>query len=344
MMSTAREFANKILDIAGVRIIKKHNLDSITDSSKALKGIKIGLNRAIIVDVSGGLCNQMMCYKAARFLSENSDFILVIGSLAYENYDQGDSHWNFQLHLYPIKYDLVALGKNAMTLLLNENEVLDLRSCDILDRNGIDSVIEAAKAAKTVVIDFKFALELWRAQDRIPVPIATKDELNLDAISHLTAEDSKILNQIQNCKNPVAVHIRRGDFLSKDYDLALPKKYYVESVGVLSERLENSEFFIFSDDIAWIQDELSRFKNVSFVGHNSVDRGYVDLYLASKCKHFVLTGHSTFSHHMVELNNDQPGRIIITNEASDLETKREIEAYFTPGYCSVIRNGVITKP
>ena len=73
-------------------------------------------------------------------------------------------------------------------------------------------------------------------------------------------------------------------------------------MSVLSKTLEYVKFFIFSDDPEWCRHQ---FPQTYVINHNAISRGYVDLWLASQCKHFVITGHSTFSHHMVELN--EPG-------------------------------------
>ena len=307
------------------------------------------LNKAVIVDVSGGLCNQMMCYKAARMISDWNDSSIVIVSKMYDDLKQNaESHTNFQLHFYPIRYDLLFLGHDAIDLICDANSIFrvtrEMLFCengdDRLDAEGILALKERLKSCKVVWIDIWFSLLVWRRSDLFKLPRGVIAELTLEPSGVLNSRDSEILSLISKCGNPVALHVRRGDFLNPDNDLAVDHGYYIKAIGHLREQVDDAVFFVFSDDIAWCRSVFRECNAVVYVDHNPVGSGHLDLYLASCCRHFILTGHSTFSHHMVELNRANQGRISISNGMEHLHTQRDLKSYHVPEHCVLLTDAL----
>lgn len=100
-----------------------------------------------------------------------------------------------------------------------------------------------------------------------------------------------------NSRNSVAVHVRRGDFIKPEladsrmlYDSL---SYYYEAFSIISESVEKPVFYIFSDDIQWAKENFKGY-NFVFVSHNKGAKSYLDMYLMSLCKHFIIAN-STFS-------------------------------------------------
>lgn len=103
------------------------------------------------------------------------------------------------------------------------------------------------------------------------------------------------LEKIQN-SNSVCLHIRRGDYISNK---SVSKthgpcslNYYYNSVKYLKKKDSKMTFFVFSDDISWVRENLKLNENTIFVDIN--DNPYYDLELMRNCKHFI-TANSTFS-------------------------------------------------
>lgn len=90
--------------------------------------------------------------------------------------------------------------------------------------------------------------------------------------------------------NPIALHIRRGDYLinSKNHH-NLSMDYYKEA---LSEFEDDRQVIIFSDDPSWCK-EQELFSSDRFLVSEGTGP-YHDLYLMSKCSDFIIAN-STFS-------------------------------------------------
>lgn len=110
--------------------------------------------------------------------------------------------------------------------------------------------------------------------------------------------NKNLLKEIKE-SNAVCVHIRRGDYISKDFrrtNALCGESYYSQAIKKLSSQLTNPIFFIFSNsssDIKWIQTNY-HFSNCNIRYVDLDNPGYEDLRLMMNCKHFILAN-SSFS-------------------------------------------------
>jgi hypothetical protein len=104
------------------------------------------------------------------------------------------------------------------------------------------------------------------------------------------------LNLIRN-KNSVAIHIRRGDYLSNPkanyFHGVLGANYYKKSIRYVSKRVRNPIFFIFSDDIELVKKTFPFLINKKYI-FTETKSSINDLHLMSNCKHFIIAN-SSFS-------------------------------------------------
>ena len=111
--------------------------------------------------------------------------------------------------------------------------------------------------------------------------------------------------------NSVAIHLRRGDYVSdRQTNLvhgALDVEYYIDAVDFISDKQLNPHYFVFSDDPEWVQANLSTIKPITYMGKLNPD--VVDLYLMSVCKHQIVAN-STFSWWAAWLNKN-PDKIVV---------------------------------
>lgn len=109
-----------------------------------------------------------------------------------------------------------------------------------------------------------------------------------------------------NRTNSIAVHIRRGDYLLPQFVPMFggicTDDYYKKAVEIIKEKIEHPHFFVFSNDIEWVKDNLP-LTDATFVNHNNGSDSYMDMYLMSLCKGCIIAN-SSFSYWGAMLNKD----------------------------------------
>lgn len=134
------------------------------------------------------------------------------------------------------------------------------------------------------------------------------EELTLKEALDLKAE--KWLSQIKNDEASVAVHVRRGDYVTDsgaNYLMGvLPIEYYHNAINYIQKKVSNPSFYFFSDDLDWVKKNIKTNAPAYFVDGN-VD--YADLDLMRHCNHNIIAN-STFSWWGAFLNRN-PNKIVI---------------------------------
>ena len=152
------------------------------------------------------------------------------------------------------------------------------------------------------------------------------DELTLRPEGHFNERDFGCLQLIRQSANPVAVHVRRGDFETHDGNLLLTTDYYNRSIEAIEDRVNEPVFLVFSDDMEWCRNNLTARSPIHFIDFNDERNAFKDMYLASQCRHFILSNESTFSHQIVQLSEAHAGRVVITSGRDDLLRTRAAAA------------------
>ena len=108
----------------------------------------------------------------------------------------------------------------------------------------------------------------------------------------------------------VSVHIRRGDYLEVDevYGGICTEEYYGKAMKKMKEDIPNCHFFIFTNDVFWVKEHMAG-EDVTVVEGNDEDAGYIDMYLMTQCKHYILAN-SSFSWWGCYLNPSKEKKVI----------------------------------
>jgi len=125
-----------------------------------------------------------------------------------------------------------------------------------------------------------------------------------------TIHQYKQNNKDNNVLVPISVHVRRTDYLSLSHiHLNLDMKYYLDAISHFST--ENSIFIIFSDDVAFIQNEPT-FKNLphKIIVDNPDDE--FCFWLMSACTHNIIAN-SSYSWWASYVNSN-PDKLVISPE------------------------------
>lgn len=110
--------------------------------------------------------------------------------------------------------------------------------------------------------------------------------------------------------NSVSLHIRRGDYLqvSDVYGGICTEEYYEKAMKRMEGWNPDCHFFVFTNDAQWVKENYSK-SNLTVVEGNDEDAGYIDMYLMTQCKHYILAN-SSFSWWGCYLNPSETKKVI----------------------------------
>lgn len=276
------------------------------------------LKNAVIVRMAGGLTNQMICYMAGRFLADIKNATLIIDTTFYANTEEGQTNRNLQLTNYDIRYDIIIPDSETISFIKNQNNITTYDKGKLkLLKNDVENIKNEVLLHDSVEINIWSSLDIREAATDYSKNNGIFEELTLDYKTYFENKDYEFLNQIKNTDNPVAIHVRRGDFLTNEGGQSVTLDFFMNAINEIENKLLAGGFFIFSDDIDWCKQQLKSKFPMYFADFNDDQNGFKDMYLASQCHHFILTQASTFGHQIVLLNKEHEDRIIIRSSVND---------------------------
>lgn len=149
----------------------------------------------------------------------------------------------------------------------------------------------------------------WQSEQYFEnVATRVKDSFLFDE-TLLNERSSKILKIIRTIPNSISIHIRRGDYLTiNGGSIVLPLSYYQTAIRLSLARFPDASFFVFSDDIAWVRDNMD-IPSPTYVDWNTNEDSWQDMCLMSKCKHNIIAN-SSFSWWGAWLNSNVDKMVI----------------------------------
>lgn len=264
----------------------------------------------VLIPIKGGLGNQMFGYAFYLNLKNKG----VNCSLIWRDYIYTNMHNDIELlKIFPnIKHTLSIKHKVYIYLnRFNNNltrrwwmktiHLLDYRYFVIKQKNpySFDSFSFNVKGLKrTYLLD-----GFWQ------------NNLYFNDVSELVRKsfifnipdnwDNNYLRDIVQGTDCVSIHVRRGDYLKKDfsdYNVIVSTDYYYQSIKVIKKNIKSPIFIVFSDDIDWCKSQFVGNEFI-FVEGNKGEYSYLDMYLMSLCKNNIISN-SSFSWWAAWLNNN----------------------------------------
>jgi hypothetical protein len=268
----------------------------------------------VIVQLKGGLGNQLFQYAAARSLSEKQHSKIMLDLKIYGR-ERLKSHEFYALNHFNIN---AALADNADLELFYSNRIFKKIQRRIMRLTGTGKIKQVYEKELFVynprVLTYNNNVYLrgyWQSEKYFKkIENIIRTELSLkDSLSQQTLEVSK---EIMSKKNTVSLHIRRGDYVTdiKTYNtLGLCSlDYYRKCVLLLGKELDDLSIYVFSDDPGWAEENLVFDYPLYFVNHNDADHSYEDMYLMSLCEHNVIAN-SSFSWWGAWLNKNKDKKV-----------------------------------
>lgn len=133
----------------------------------------------------------------------------------------------------------------------------------------------------------------------------------------LSEKNMEVSNQMAS-ENSVCVHVRRGDFVNIG-GIVCTKEYYIEAAKYINDKLQNPEFYIFSNDIAWVKENIQFPMKVNYIEGNNPN--YEEIALMASCNNFIISN-STFSWWGQFLSNNQE-KIVIAPDKWFVDGQKE---------------------
>jgi hypothetical protein len=126
-------------------------------------------------------------------------------------------------------------------------------------------------------------------------------------------EARALLKSVEEDNSSVALHIRRGDYITdvnaQELMGVLPLSYYMKAITYIKSKVQNPTFYIFSDDLRWAAEHLLPEAPMVLVDIAGGKLDYVELDLMSKCRHAVIAN-SSFSWWGAYLNRN-PDKVVV---------------------------------
>lgn len=233
-----------------------------------------------IVYIDGGICSQMSQYMIGDFLKERGYEVKYDISWFKKS---GRDMQGLQAR----RFDLVNLCKSLKVEIASKKEIFIFKILFYYKNNNISKDTKNGnleyipKAPLYLDGYYHMGLNQIQKYDKI-----FKFDCNT---LELLGKNKEIYRQICNEKCSVGIHVRRGDMALKGYYWKVLKPaYFVEAIKEFD--IEKSHYYFFSDDLEWVMKEIIPIiPNIKYtiVDNNNSDKGYIDLFLLSCCKHQI---------------------------------------------------------
>jgi len=259
----------------------------------------------IIIQMSGGLGNQMFQYALFLKLRMLGKDVRIDDRTEYKDRYDADG----QL----VKARPLGLGIFGITYpRADQGEINRLRDADMHMTSRIRRKLTGRKSAEIYDSDFVFDpvfLEKQEgyycgcfqseryfegAEDAVRRAFTFPENLPGKGPGTRRTEE-KILAASQ----PAALHLRFGDYLDKAevYGGICTDAYYTSALEYLYSKVPEASVFVFSNDAERAQEWIGRQSDpqrFTLVTGSDEEHGYIDLYLMSLCRHFIIAN-SSFS-------------------------------------------------
>jgi hypothetical protein len=154
--------------------------------------------------------------------------------------------------------------------------------------------------------------------------------------SPVTGHNTDWVTRINRAES-VSLHIRRGDYVtdSKTHEThgVCTLEYYLAAIKYIAEHVEEPEFFVFSDDMRWVRDNLRTDVPCHYVDCNRGAESYNDMRLMSMCKHHIIAN-SSFSWWGAWLN-PRSDKIVIAPAKWFANDKVNVEDLYPAGWIKI---------
>ena len=265
----------------------------------------------IIVQLQGGLGNQMFQDALGRSLAQKMDAALKLDLTNFAEYPGR----KYALDKFDIRASIATRADLQLARKYGfPGKVVAPLLGGILPGLRFAVVRESSTRFNADVLEVRGSIYLagyWQSEKYFkPIEAAIREEFRLEKAC---GEAGAGPGSAPGDTVPVSVHVRRGDYVSDPAAArllgALPMDYYRAAAQSIAERVRNAQFFVFTDDPDWAREHVQIGQPVTLVAHEGPASDLLDMYRMSACRHNIIAN-STFSWWAAWLNPD-PGKIVV---------------------------------
>ena len=259
----------------------------------------------VVIQLSGGMGNQMFQYALYLQLKALGKNVKIDDKTEYE----GRNARPIRLSVFDAKYatptetEMKCLTDSYLDLCSKiRRKLTGRKTAEYMEKSQLfdSSVLEKDRA---------YLVGWWQSEKYFA---DIRDEVRKAFVfkSIELSEKMKEYEKQMQESNSVSVHIRRGDYLDVDevYGGICTKEYYEKAMKRMKEEIPDGRFFIFTNDVPWVKEHMAG-ENITVVEGNDEDAGYIDMYLMTQCKHYILAN-SSFSWWGCYLNPSNDKKVI----------------------------------
>jgi len=267
----------------------------------------------IIAELVGGLANQMVIYAAAKALSEHLQVELKLDIRKLSR----DKKRNYALNHLNIETKTATQEEIDWVCQKSSSWIISKVKKTIRKTyNGNAFGIYKEPAINFDPNFFSLTDNTYIKGNFINLLYFTRIEQTLKnefQIKSTLSNKTKELIKSITSSNSVSIHIRRGDYANEkktnEIHGLIPLNYYKTAIDLISNRTKQPTFYVFSDDISWVKNNLPNTQEMHFIDHTNGETAYEDLYMMSQCKHNIIAN-SGFSYWGAWLNSNEEKLVI----------------------------------
>jgi len=270
----------------------------------------------IIVNVLGGLGNQMFQYAFAYALAQKSSEEVKLDIESFVLYELRE----YELELFNISLPVATIEEVNSRKYRRENFLMKvLQKLKREPKPFSDAYLKEAHFYFDEVVlnqaNKAFFEGYWQSERYFK---AYREDLikEFTLKKSLHKQSKAYQEQIGSC-NAISLHIRRGDYISNAHTNSVhgtcSLEYYESAVKYVEERVDRPHFFIFSDDLAWAKDNLSFIATKTFVELDDNTPDHEEMLLMSLSQHNIIAN-SSFSWWGAWLNQNSDKIVIAPKE------------------------------
>ncbi|MSS10117.1 alpha-1,2-fucosyltransferase [Clostridium sp. WB02_MRS01] len=264
--------------------------------------------KMIYVDIKGNLGNQLFEYAFAKKIQKATGQDICLNTYFLKKYKP---EYLYSLGDFNLPEDVLVEEKHPLPFFAN--------SYTICSR-----VIRKISANLNYSLLSKFGIFMWLSSEYKKIKIGKhrnyyisgywqsakyfapfQDEIldEFKVSSYTLMNNTNIIERNEQLYNlitsteSVCITIRRGDYVSnKHYKkkfLVCDEQYFLEAMEKIIEDIPNATFFMFSDDVEWVRNNIPVNGVVTYY-ESGKDPVWEKLRLMSACKHFIISN-SSFS-------------------------------------------------